>query len=168
MPDRGRRDGNVRLMNLLLLRHAEAEAPVESDEARRLTTKGREQARKIARFLEAHDLHLSLILTSPFRRAHETACAVAEQMRAELVIAPWLASGMHPENALEELRAYRGQNSILLVGHEPDFSQLAGYLLGSPGSGALHVKKASLLLFDLPALRPGAGTLEFLIPCKLM
>ncbi len=155
-------------MLLFILRHADAEPHAPTDELRKLTEKGREQARKVARFLEAHELHLSLILTSPVRRAHETAQAVAEQMRAEMLIAPWLACGMHPERALEELQAYRSQSSVMLVGHEPDFSQLAAHLLGLQSSTRFHVRKASLSLFDLATLRGGGACLEFSIPCKLM
>jgi len=155
-------------MLLYLLRHADAETHAQSDEVRELTSKGREQARKVARFLEAHELHLSLVLSSPVRRAHDTAQAVAEQMRSELLITPWLACGMRPESALEELKAYRSQTSVMLVGHEPDFSQLAAHLLGLPSNSQFHVRKASLSLIDLPALRGGTGSLEFSIPCKLM
>ncbi len=108
-------------MLLYLLRHADTEASAESDEARRLTEKGREQARKVARFLEAHELHLSLVLSSPVRRAHETAQLVVEQMRSELLPAPWLACGMRPETAIEELKAYRSQSSVMLVGPRARF-----------------------------------------------
>src|SRR3982074_3157337 len=124
-------------MLLYLLRHADADTPAASDSARALSEKGHDQARKVARFCEAHDMQLSLVLSSPVRRAHETAQIVSATLRAELLIAPWLACGMDPEGALEELRAYRGQNSVLLVGHEPDFSQLAAHLLGLPTNNAI-------------------------------
>jgi phosphohistidine phosphatase len=155
-------------MFLYLLRHADAEATAESDEARVLTEKGREQARRVARFMEAHELHLSLILSSPFRRAHETAQAVADQMRAEVLVVPWLASGMHAQTGVEELKTYRNQTSVMLVGHEPDFSQLAAHFLGLPSNTQFRVRKASLTLIDLPILRAAAGCLDFSIPCKLM
>ncbi|EDY16496.1 putative phosphohistidine phosphatase, SixA [Chthoniobacter flavus Ellin428] len=130
--------------------------------------KGIDQAQKVARFCEAHDMQLSLILTSPLRRAHETAKPMAAALRAELMIVPWLASGMHPEAALEELRAYRSQTSVMLVGHEPDFSQLAAHLLGLPTNNAIHVRKGSLTLLELDVFRAGAATLQFSLPCKLM
>lgn len=113
-------------------------------------------------------MQLSLILTSPLRRAHETAKPMAAALRAELMIVPWLASGMHPEAALEELRAYRSQTSVMLVGHEPDFSQLAAHLLGLPTNNAIHVRKGSLTLLELDVFRAGAATLQFSLPCKLM
>ena len=155
-------------MLLYLLRHAEAEQEASSDSARRLTKHGQEQARKVARFLEAHGLTLSLVLTSPFRRAHETAEVVASDLRAELLVQTWLASGMQPETALAELQAFRSQSSVLLVGHEPDLSQFAALLLGLGGASQIHVRKASLHAFDLPMLRAGAARLEFSIPCKMM
>lgn len=113
-------------------------------------------------------MQLSLVLSSPLRRAHETAQIVASNLRAEMLIAPWLASGMHPQGALEELRAYRSQSSVMLVGHEPDFSQLIAHLLGMPTNNAIHVRKASLTLLDLDVFRAGAATLLFSLPCKLM
>ncbi|TCO85244.1 phosphohistidine phosphatase SixA [Chthoniobacter flavus] len=155
-------------MLLYLLRHADADTVAASDDARALSEKGIDQAQKVARFCEAHDMQLSLILTSPLRRAHETAKPMAAALRAELMIVPWLASGMHPEAALEELRAYRSQTSVMLVGHEPDFSQLAAHLLGLPTNNAIHVRKGSLTLLELDVFRAGAATLQFSLPCKLM
>src|SRR3984885_11609962 len=155
-------------MLLYLLRHADADTPAPSDDARPLSEKGIDQAKKVARFCEAHDMQLSLILTSPLRRAHETAKPVATALRAELVIAPWLASGMHPQAALEELRAYRTQSSVMIVGHEPDFSQFAAHLLGLPTNHAINVRKASLTLLEVTAFRAGAASLQFSLPCKLM
>ena len=155
-------------MLLYLLRHADAETPAASDDARTLSEKGLGQARKVARFCEAHDMQLSLVLSSPIRRAHETAQIISATLRAELLIAPWLACGMHPQGALEELQAYRSQSSVLLVGHEPDFSQFAAHLLGLPTNNAIHIRKASLTLFELPVLRAGAATLLFSLPSKLM
>ncbi len=155
-------------MLLYLLRHADADTPAPTDDARPLSEKGHDQAKKVARFCEAHDMQLSLILTSPLRRAHETAKPVAAALRAELVLAPWLSSGMHPQGALEELRAYRAQSSVMLVGHEPDFSQLAAHLLGLPTNHAINVRKGSLTLLELDVFRAGAASLQFSLPCKLM
>jgi phosphohistidine phosphatase len=155
-------------MLLYLLRHADAETPAPSDDQRALSEKGHAQARKVARFCEAHDMQLSLVLTSPLRRAQETARPMAESLRAELLVAPWLSSGMNPHTALEELRAYRSQGSVLLVGHEPDFSLFAAHLLGLPTNNAIHIRKASLTLLELDVFRAGAASLHFSLPCKLM
>src|SRR5688572_30548172 len=117
-------------MELFLLRHADADTPASSDSARRLSEKGIEQANKVARFCEAHQLAPELILTSPVRRAHETAQIVAGHLRTELIVAQWLACGMRPETALAELQGHDRFSSVMIVGHEPDFSGLAAHLLG--------------------------------------
>jgi phosphohistidine phosphatase len=153
---------------LYLLRHADAETPAPTDDERALSEKGQGQARKVARFCEAQGIEVTLTLTSPIRRAYETAQIVSPKLKSELQVAPWLACGMHPEDAVEELRAVRDQGSIMIVGHEPDFSQLAAHLLGLPTNNALHIRKASLTLLDLPLFRAGAATLVFSLPCKLM
>lgn len=155
-------------MLLYLLRHADADTVAPSDDDRALSEKGIAQAKKVARFCEAHDVRLSLILSSPLRRAHETAKPVAQTLRAELLVVPWLASGMHPQAGLEELRAYRKQNSVMLVGHEPDFSHFAAHLLGMSTSTAITIRKASLTLIEIDTFRAGAGRLDFSLPCKLM
>lgn len=155
-------------MLIYLLRHADADTPAATDDERSLSDKGITQARKVARFCEANDIKPSLALTSPLRRAQETAQIVTAALRVELLVAPWLASGMHPEVAMEELRAYRSQDSLLLAGHEPDFSLFASHLLGLPTNNNIHIRKASLTLIDLDVFRPGAGSLLFSLPCKLM
>jgi phosphohistidine phosphatase len=155
-------------MLLYLLRHADADTPAPTDDARPLSEKGRAQAQKVARFCEAHEMQLPLILTSPLPRAHETAQPVAKALRSELLVTPWLSSGMHPEAAVKELRDYREHAALMIVGHEPDFSQLCAHLLGLPTNDALNLRKASLTLLEVSTLRTGAATLQFSLPCKLM
>jgi phosphohistidine phosphatase len=153
---------------LYLLRHADAETIAASDDARVLSEKGHEQAKKVARFCKAHAMEVSVVLTSPLARAQQTAKPVAEALRADLQVAPWLASGMHPHAALEELRAFRSERALMIVGHEPDFSQLVAHLLGLPTNTAIEIRKASLTLLEIPVFRAGAASLRFTLPCKLM
>ncbi|MEA3207685.1 MAG: phosphohistidine phosphatase [Chthoniobacter sp.] len=155
-------------MLLYLLRHADADTAAESDDARCLSEKGLAQAKKVARFCEAHVLQMSLVLSSPVRRAHETALIVSAHLRSELLVAPWLSCGLQPEHALKELRAFHARDSLMIVGHEPDFSRLAAHLLGLPGERGIMVRKASLTLLELDTLRPSGATLQFSLPCRLM
>jgi phosphohistidine phosphatase len=154
-------------MQLFLLRHAEAESHSVNDEERVLTDKGRRQAATIGRFCAAHDIVPGVILSSPLVRARQTAEAVAYELgMPKLVqIEAFLRAGMTPESAISGLSKYSGKASAMLVGHEPDFSHLAGALFGGhPGS--VHFRKATLLSLSLENLKPGAGTIEFLIPVK--
>lgn len=155
-------------MELYLLRHADADTPAATDEDRWLSEKGKEQAERAAQFCKENQILPALVLASPVRRARETADIVARHLGVEMLIVPWLACGMHPETAQEELSAYRTQSPIMVVGHEPDFSQLVASLLGLPSSSHIHIRKASLTRLDLPTPRAGTARLDFSIPCKLM
>ena len=150
-------------MNLLLIRHGKAEdhGHPGGDGSRALTEKGRLQTRKVGRFLQAEGLVPDLVLHSPLVRARETAEIVAEVSGAGgLVQEGWLACGMYPEEALRELAAYTAtMGTVAIVGHEPDFSGLVGYVLGAEG-GYVRVKKASVILLTVEPPRR-AGVLEF-------
>jgi phosphohistidine phosphatase len=155
-------------MLLYLLRHADADTVAETDDARCLSEKGLTQARKTARFCAEHEVQPSLIVSSPIRRAHETALIVSARLRTELAVEQWLASGMNPERGLEELRALREHTSVMIVGHEPDFSRLAAHLLGLPGEEGIIIRKSSLTLLELDAFRAGTARLVYSLPCRLM
>lgn len=159
-------------MLLYLLRHADAEPCASSDAQRKLTAKGIQQAGGVGRFCNNHELVPAHILTSPYERAKHTALLFAQELDCqtdlpEVEIAPFLACGMRPETALSELRSHSKIDSIMLVGHEPDLSHLAAYLLGAT-SDSIHIRKASLTLIELSAFRSEAGILHFSIPVKLM
>ena len=155
-------------MLLLLLRHADAEPLARTDDLRPLSDKGRQQARRVARFCKERGLQPDLILTSPFLRAEETAQCVSEELKCERVLSAFLAAGMMPFAAMEELRAYGRFECVLLVGHEPDLSALAGALLGAGNAGAIKMRKATLAGLRVESPIPGGACLEFLIPAKLM
>ena len=154
-------------MTLYLLRHAEAEDRAPTDAARQLTPHGLDQARHVAAFCLRHDLRPDLILTSPFRRTIQTAELVAAVFGQTPQPAPFLASGMHPADALDELRAYDRFDSVLLVGHQPDLGLLIAALLGLESDDNLAVGKAALTGLEVNQLSPGGGTLRFFLPAHL-
>lgn len=157
-------------MLLYLLRHADAVVRASSDAARALSDKGVAQSKQVGKFCRWHGLLPALILTSPLKRAEQTACLFAGAIDAPKIVtvAPFLACGMTPETALEELKAYKELESVMLVGHEPDLGCLAGRLLGADGRGKIKVRKASLTVFELDVSRPNSAELQFSIPVKLM
>ena len=154
-------------MDLILLRHGKAEDfNSDGDAARTLVEKGREQARKAGKLLKHAKLLPDIVLTSPLVRSRQTAeefCDAAGLPGA--VIQGWLASGMHPEQAMTELAGFREFKRIAIVGHEPDFSGLVHWILGSSGGG-VDVKKGAIACLQVtPPSRH--GTLLYLIPPKL-
>lgn len=155
-------------MQLILLRHGKAEDFSSSgggDFARTLLEKGMEQSRNAARALSAADFLPDLVLTSPVLRARQTAeefCRAAGI--SEPIIQDWLACGMSPQTALSELRAFVETERVMIVGHEPDFSQLVQHALGA--SGSIEIRKGSLTCLEINPPSPRA-TLLFSFPQKL-
>ena len=152
-------------MTILLIRHATADAHglPGGDFVRSLISKGQRQAHQVGRFLKKQDLIPDLVLASPVLRAKETAEILAEEGCPKPIIESWLACGMRPETALQELSAYKDLSSVAIVGHEPDFSSLIEHVLGAH-SGSMIVKKTSIISLSLgryPAL-------NFSIPCKFL
>jgi len=154
---------------LYLLRHAEAEPHRADDFSRRLTEKGEKQARAVGDFLAERGIKPELILSSPVLRAKETAAVVAKELK---VVAPtevtWLACGMNPERGLAELAGYAKLDSVMIVGHEPDFSILVAHLLDLGSSASVNISKASLTAIELSRPVSGSGVLKFLLPVKLI
>lgn len=155
-------------MRLFLLRHAEAEPDALTDAERALTDLGREQAARVGEFCRRHSLRPDLVLSSPFRRALETARPVAEATGAECVVEGFLASGMRADDALRELTTYRRARGVMLVGHQPDLGWLAASLIGLPRAESFSVPKASLTAIEVSFLSPGGGKLKYTLPPQLM
>ena len=151
-------------MELLIIRHATAEGFATDDASRVLTSKGRDQSRRVGEFLKLNDLVPDVTLTSPYARACETAEIFCQSSGADKpVIEPWLACGMGPEKAISELAAYGDFGRVAICGHNPDFACLAGWLLGGQ-AGCIHVRKASIIHFS--NVRPPAqgGYMEMMVP----
>lgn len=153
-------------MQLLLLRHGKAESSsAGGDFSRKLEEKGHEQARHAARILAAANLLPDLVLSSPVIRAKQTAISFTNAAGIPgPIFLDWLSCGMSPETALAELGHFPEFESIMIVGHEPDFSRLIGHCLGT--TSEIQVRKGSVTCLDLRPPSPRA-ILHFLIPHKL-
>ena len=126
-----------------LLRHGEAEDS-SPDELRKLTSKGKRQARAAGAALAAMGVKLDSCLTSPRVRAADTARLACEALAVEVTSEPALSGG---EFDAEQLAA--GQGEVLLVGHEPDFSRAVHDLTGA----RVQLKKGGLAGVDGRELR---------------
>jgi phosphohistidine phosphatase len=156
-------------MLLHLLRHAEAEPYQADDFSRSLREKGSKQARRIGCFMKEQCFRPDVILTSPVLRARQTGEIVAKLLgKADLTEVPWAACGMLPDVALTELSGFAKLDSVLLVGHEPDFSTLIASLIGLARSESIQIAKASLIGVNLPRLQAGSGMLQYLLPVKFL
>ena len=142
-------------MEIYLLRHGIAEdgKPGRPDSERALTDEGRVRLRRVLKRVRSADVNPSLILSSPYRRAVETAEVAAEVFRyqGDVVKSRAFVPEARPKEAWDEIRVHSNEGSILVASHEPLMSALTAYLLGCP---ALHVdmKKAALVRIDMDRL----------------
>jgi phosphohistidine phosphatase len=124
---------------IYLLRHGEAEDGDGDDSARRLTAKGERQARAAGEALAALMIELDACLTSPKVRAAETARLVCEALGLEPETAGELRGG-----GFDALALTAGRGDVLLVGHEPDFSDEVARLTGAKAK----LRKGGLAVID--------------------
>lgn len=124
---------------IYLLRHGDAEPGNGDDSARRLTAKGERQARDAGRALAALGTELDACLTSPKVRAAATAGLACEALGLEPEIALELRGG-----GFDSLALSAGRGDILLVGHEPDFSDEVARLTGAKAK----LRKGGLAIVD--------------------
>lgn len=126
-----------------LLRHGDAEDG-SPDAARPLTDKGKRQARAAGRALAALGVEIEACLTSPKVRARDTARLACEALGVEPAVEDALAGGHFD---VRELAA--GFGDVLLVGHDPDFSNAVGALTGA----RVSMKKGGLAGIDAGELK---------------
>jgi phosphohistidine phosphatase len=116
-------------MQLYLVRHAEA-AGGEPDELRPLTPAGREQARSLGERLRDSGVRPDAILTSPLLRARENAALLGRELGVEAMPDERLAPGATADSVASAVNR-RGE-TVIVVGHQPDCSRIAGALTGGP------------------------------------
>ena len=156
-------------MELGLLRHAhagDAAAWDRPDDLRPLSSKGRQQAERLGRLLAAAGFVPDVVIASPRVRASETAELVADHLGAQVRIDRRLG-GLLDLATVEAILDDAGMPvRPVLVGHDPDFSDLLAELTGSPG---VRMRKGSFALLDVKRpLGPGSAELRWLVPPDLL
>ena len=156
-------------MLLHLLRHAHAgdwSTWEGVDAARPLTDKGRSQSERLGRFLAGIAFRPDLLITSPKVRAVETAEIVARLLDASLAVDDRLGGPFDIPTVEEILSAHGDPERPILVGHDPDFSDLVAALCGAAG---VPMRKGAFARIEVDRpLQLGTGTLRWLLPPDLL
>jgi phosphohistidine phosphatase len=135
---------------LWLLRHGEAEPHEARDDAeRRLTARGERQAQAAGAALANLGLKLEAAFTSPRVRAADTAKLACESLGVEPLVHEPLSGGFDRDDAVELMRGQDEDARVLVVGHEPDFSQVVHDLTGS----RIDLKKGGIAAVRLDGSR---------------
>ena len=155
-------------MDVWILRHAKAEESAASgrDEDRALTRGGTRRAAAVARGLAALEPGIEAILTSPYRRARETAGPAAHALGIAKVID---SRSLEPErDPTEVARELEGGDwrAALLVGHEPLLGAIVAFLVFGDPRRPIPLRKASVA--HVSWTPGGRGTLEALYPADAL
>ncbi|HEY7613367.1 MAG TPA: histidine phosphatase family protein [Gemmatimonadales bacterium] len=162
-------------MLLLLNRHANAgerdPAQWPDDRDRPLNEKGRKVQAEVSRWLRKRDLAPTLVLTSPWTRAAQTAQILVEVARVAQPPVPCEPLAEDPDLIrLQEHVGDQPDNAIVaMVGHSPWMEELAAILLGGSSSSLrIDFPKSGVMGVDLERLEPGAGELRLFVRPKMV
>ena len=159
-------------MKLYLLRHSNATErgsgkSAADDTQRPLTSAGRKKMAKIMRALRNLDLQVDLIFSSPYLRASETAVIAQDSLHMkndQLILTKQLAPLGDSEQLIAEINSHDPIDNVLLVGHEPELSELTSLLISGEPSISITLKKGGICCLSTDALIAGkCATLEWLL-----
>ena len=142
-------------MIVYFLRHASAGKSVsdpEQDKRRSLDKEGIEQCRYVGRILAAFETQVDVVLSSPLKRATQTAALVGNEIgyESKLHIEPALLPEAHYTAFREMLQRYRRQEAVMVVGHDPSLSAFLSLAISRRGSDeAVDLKKGAVARVDV-------------------
>jgi len=157
-------------MDLYFLRHGDALGREEwkgDDNARVLSEEGAARMLREARTMAGLSLGIALILSSPLLRALKTAEIVAESLGLQdsLLTDKRLSPGFDLPALREILADHAEVGALLLVGHEPDFSETIAACIGG---GRVECKKGGLARVDITDPLKPRGSLLWLLPPRVL
>jgi phosphohistidine phosphatase len=128
-------------LDLFFFRHGLADWPNwrGDDDDRPLTDEGKTETHEVATFLAKLGVKPQKIITSPLPRASQTADIAVEHLHVPLRTSECLANGFSVRE-LKELLPGDKIDTVMLVGHEPDFSRVIKKLTG----GDVKLKKSGV------------------------
>jgi phosphohistidine phosphatase len=136
-------------MILYLMRHANAGTFRENtalDARRGLIKEGKEQCILMARVLGAVKAPIDVIVSSPLKRARQTAQLVGTELGydAQVEVSPALGMNASYADFQQMLAKYTDRDGVLVVGHNPNLFQFIGRLITGNGGAAIRMRKGSI------------------------
>jgi len=141
-------------MYLYLMRHANAGIPRENpalDAKRSLIKEGKEQCVLMARLLSALKIQVDVIVSSPLKRALQTAQFVGTELGydAKVEVSPALGVDADYADFQKLVAKYADREGVLMVGHNPNLFQFLGKLVTGNGGAAIRMRKGSVARIDV-------------------
>jgi phosphohistidine phosphatase len=153
-------------MDIYIVRHGIAEdvAPGGGgDAARALTAEGRQKMKKAAKGFAKLEPKIDRIFASPLVRAKQTAEILASALKKQVEELKELAPAHSPSQVCERLMSIKKSGNVMLVGHEPNCSELASYLLEGSSGISIEFKKGAICWIEVERPNAASGTLRLLL-----
>jgi|SRR5689334_5477015 len=158
-------------MIVYFLRHANAGEHLNNpkrDEKRPLDKAGIEQCGYVGRALAALDIQVEAVISSPLKRAAQTASLVANEMGFEGKIQ--FDDSLKPDASFGDFRRLLGKNprydNIMVVGHNPSLSEFLSRCVSDDGCEAgIDLKKGAVARVEVSR---NGGTLHWCMTPKLL
>lgn len=144
-------------MQIILIRHGQAESLKTTDAARALTSEGEFQAQQTAAWLVNHDYQLDALIVSPYIRAQQTAYHIAQAFDLPMTICDKITPEDEPKQAFEWLDDLSLPDSaiIAVVCHMPIVAGLAALLTGESVHQVSGFQLAEAQVFELEVFALG-------------
>lgn len=148
-------------VKLYFLRHGKADWPNwdKPDDDRPLTDDGKKQLAAVGNMLARLEI-TPVIVTSPLPRASQTAEIAGKHLHQKIRIEPLLRPGFDAGKLKKILKDFSG-DSLMVVGHEPDFTRTIFQLTG--GNTKLSKAGVAMINLDVSSMK---GELRWLVPPK--
>jgi phosphohistidine phosphatase len=158
-------------MIVYFLRHANAGnhlANPKKDEKRALDKEGIEQCGYVGRALAALDVQVDTVISSPLKRATQTAALIGNEMGHEGKLQ--IDAALRPQATFAEFRKlvdkYAQQEAIMVVGHNPNLSEFLGRVISDTGcEAAVELRKGAVARVEL---RRASGSLHWVLTPKVL
>ena len=166
-------------MKIFLLRHGEA---LDRDEAKKngvedaqrpLISKGKSRTKKIVKFLKGTIGRTDLLVSSPYLRAQQTAAIAMQTIRFDNYLESIELVPEAPPAAFVKWLAKEAQNvtSVFVVGHEPQLSLFASYILSGRQDSMILLKKSGIICIEVESfdsLTPKSTSLRWHLDPKMI
>jgi phosphohistidine phosphatase len=156
-------------VNLYVLRHASAgtrRANPLIDVKRPLDKEGKQQCILVGSYLNALKVHFDLVISSPLKRALQTASLVGTETGydSRIMVSEALSPGATIAAFEKLISDLNTQENVLIVGHNPNLAQFLGSLISSSRMN-IRLRKGAIARVDI-ARRP--GMLHWLVDPRIL
>jgi len=152
-------------MEIYLMQHGESYSK-DNDPERSLTPQGEEQINLSAKALKKMDVRCDLIISSPKKRARQTAEIIAMVLgypQDEIKVTETLDPTVPAKDVLSYLTSYSLKNRVFLAGHLPSLGEIASALVSDKSQISVHFEMGGIVRIDVEELHAHSGDMRWLL-----